>query len=149
MGSYGGQQGIIYATSGVPLWDLLFSPQLGTAERELVQQGPVDYIMVDRRLSRGLPRVGVYVETGEPNTFRHATPMNPAVLAKFDDAPGVSRVFDSGDLQVYEVAVLAAAPLVTDRAADPPQDGLADEVPPAPGLESAPEDEEEPADEQP
>jgi hypothetical protein len=139
MGSYGEQQGIIYGADGAPLWDLLFSPELGAPEQQLLRQGPVDYIVVDRRLSRGLPRVGVYVETGEPNTFRHTTPMNAAVLAKFDDAPGVSRVFDSGDLQIYDVAALAAAPIITDHAAEPPRGGFADELPPAPALQIAPE----------
>jgi hypothetical protein len=30
-------------------------------------------------------------------------PLDPAALAKFDLLPGASRVFDSGDIQVFDV----------------------------------------------
>ena len=76
---------------------------------EAVRRRQVEYLVVDRRLSTGLPIVGFYIEVGEPNMYRHVTPMNPAVLAKFDTAPGVSRVFDSGDIRIYRVAELASA----------------------------------------
>lgn len=64
-------------------------------------------MVVDRRLASGLPPVGVYVEHGEPDTYRHTTPMDAAALAKFDRLEQASRVFDSGDITVYDVEALA------------------------------------------
>ena len=60
----------------------------------------------DRRLSDALPQVGVYIDSGEPGAFAHKKPIPRAALTKFGRAPGVSRVFDSGDIAIYDVAGL-------------------------------------------
>ena len=70
--------------------------------------GKVRYIVVDHRLSRALPSVGSgnYFERGEPGAGQHTTPIDPAALAKFDNLPLVSRVFDSGDIIIYDGGAL-------------------------------------------
>jgi hypothetical protein len=103
MGSYGEQQ---TETDGVPA--MFFARDLGPTE-DAARRAQVEYVVVDRRLSTGLPVVGFFIEVGEPNMYRHVTPIEPALLAKFDGAPGVSRVFDSGDIRIYRVAELARA----------------------------------------
>jgi hypothetical protein len=111
MGSYGQQRPVTSVSDGLPVAQAFLSPELGAAEAAILRSGGVRFVVVDRRLSTGLPLLGVYVELGEPGTFEHATPLDPAVLAKFDGAPGVSRVFDSGDIVVYDVGSLDPAQL--------------------------------------
>jgi hypothetical protein len=107
MGSYGGQRPVTNAFDGVYTPGLFFSPDIGPAETDIVRRGRIQYVVVDRRLSSGLPMVGVYFEQGEPDTYRHTTPMDSAALAKFDGLQRASRVFDSGDLAIYDVGTLS------------------------------------------
>ena len=65
------------------------------------------YVVVDRRLSAGLPSAGVYFERGEVLGNVHTAPIDPAALAKFDSLAGTSRLFDSGDIVIYDLGALA------------------------------------------
>lgn len=60
----------------------------------------LDYVLVDRRITQLLPVTGVYffrdVQEGQ-----HTTPVNPKLLAKFDTAAGLNRVYDNGFIQAY------------------------------------------------
>jgi hypothetical protein len=103
MGSYGDQMTMRYTQDGTGISWVFFAPDLGAHERDLLRQVGVRYVIVDQRLSTGLPTVGIYFEMGEPDTYAHSTPMDPAALAKFDSVPGVSRVFDSGNIVIYDI----------------------------------------------
>jgi hypothetical protein len=70
----------------------------------------VRYLVVDRRLSTALPSAGVYIERGEVPGDRYTTPIDPAVLAKFDTLVDVSRLFDSGDIVIYDLGALEHEP---------------------------------------
>jgi hypothetical protein len=61
---------------------------------------------MDMRLTTAVPLVGYYYEQGEPNTFAYQAPLDPAALNKFRTVPDVSLVYDSGDLQIYDVGAL-------------------------------------------
>ena len=67
------------------------------------------YLVVDRRLSTSLPAVGIYFERGETVRGARTRPIEPTLLAKFDRAAGVDRLFDSGDIQIYDVGRLSGA----------------------------------------
>jgi hypothetical protein len=105
-----GRQRIVTNSADLVVAPVFFAPQLGPAERELLQLGQVRYLVVDHRLSRGLPLAQVYYEDGEPGGGRHRVPISPAALAKFDGMAGVSRLMDSGDIVVYDVAGVSGAP---------------------------------------
>jgi hypothetical protein len=106
MGTYGEQRPVTNYRDQVKVAQVFFAPEVGPAELRLLRRGAVRYVVVDRRLSTALPAAAVYVERGEPNAGRHVTPIDPAALAKFDALPGVSRVFDSGDIAIYDVGAL-------------------------------------------
>lgn len=106
LGSYGEQRPVTSYADKVRTAFVFFGQTLGPSELDLLQRGNVRYVVVDRRLSTGLPSVGSYFERGEPGTFAHNRPLDPALLAKFDTVPGVSRIFDSGALIVYDVGNL-------------------------------------------
>jgi hypothetical protein len=108
MGTYGEQRPVSSYADGQPVAGLVLLPQIDADERAIVQQAQVRYVIVDRRLGTALPMVGVYVESGEPDVQQQSVPLDPAALTKFDELDGVSRIFDSGDIAIYDVSGLAA-----------------------------------------
>jgi len=103
-GAYGPVQ-IETNANYVPL--VFFAPELGPAERRIMANWRIDYLLVDLRLSTGLPAIGHYFGLWEPGAPQHARPIDRAVLAKFDGLPGISRVFDSGAIAIYDVGAVA------------------------------------------
>ncbi len=104
LATYGDQRPISAAGDRIDVKAVYFARTLGEAEIRILRGTGVRYVLIDRRLSQSLPYVGVYVERGEVLTSGpHRVPIDPAALAKFDDQPGVSRIFDSGDIQIYDV----------------------------------------------
>lgn len=110
MGSYGGQMTVRYSHDGTGMAWAFFTPTLGPTEIELLRSGQVRYVVVDRRLGTRLPIVGVYFEMGEPDTYSRTVPMDPAALAKFDDVDGVQRLYDNGDIVIYDIGALTVDP---------------------------------------
>lgn len=83
---------------------------LGAAEQGLIERINLRYLLVDNRLTTALPRVGVYFEAGEPGEGQYTVPIHPAALAKFDHNQNISRLFDSGDIRIYDVSAFDALP---------------------------------------
>ncbi|MDQ6670699.1 MAG: hypothetical protein M3069_08095, partial [Chloroflexota bacterium] len=107
MGSYGEQRVVTAYGDRVDVAGLFFAPQLGASERDVLHAGSIRYVLVDRRLSTGLPLSGAYFDLGEcPQDC--ARPLPSASLEKFDRLDQVARVFDSGDIVIYDVSELAS-----------------------------------------
>jgi hypothetical protein len=106
MGAYGEQRPVTGYADKVQISHIFFATALGPAERQILRAGRVRYLVVDRRLSDGLPSAGVYFERGEVPDNRHTAPIDPAALAKFDSLEGVSRLFDSGNIIIYDLVGL-------------------------------------------
>ena len=103
MGSYG-RQDVVWGRPGEQqLWRVFLSPKFGAAEARLLELHDVEYVVMDRRLADTLPISGEYYEKGENLRIRDGKPLDAATLAKFDSVPGVSRIFDSGHVQLYDV----------------------------------------------
>jgi hypothetical protein len=96
LGSYGDQN---------PLGDdayLYTSPAFTQAAAQQVQAQSVAYILVDRRLSEALPASGQYFP-GDPNAGKYTHPLPLADLTKFNRVPGVARIYDSGNIVIYDL----------------------------------------------
>ncbi|MBI2865273.1 MAG: hypothetical protein HYX94_11995 [Chloroflexi bacterium] len=99
MGSYGRQDIETTLSGGVDARWIILSPGVGQGEMRQLRRGQVEYIVVDRRLgSQGSGSSSYY--PGVPRS---------TALAKFDGLGQTSRVFDSGNLQIYDVRQLVAA----------------------------------------
>lgn len=109
LGSYGEQYPVMQFGDKLPTWQVIMSPALGPAERSMLQQGAIRYVLVDRRLATGLPLVGFYFEKSEPNVFQYTVPLDAAALQKFDHQEQVNRIFDSGDIRIYDVGAVSGA----------------------------------------
>jgi hypothetical protein len=108
VGTYGGQAPL---TSYVGRFDLVTfykAPTFGNFERNLIKGQNVEFVIADRRLTTALPVVGFYFQHSELAT-QPPEPLPVAGLAKFDGPPGVSRVFDNGDIRIYDVTDIELA----------------------------------------
>jgi hypothetical protein len=103
MGPYG-QQTMVSGTSG-----LYRTPVLTEDDRAEIIADRVQYLVADRRLTEQLPAGGSYFPD-DPMAFRYTAPLPLADLTKFDRVPGVARLFDSGDLVIYDLRSLDGAP---------------------------------------
>ncbi|MCU0490148.1 MAG: hypothetical protein MUD01_00970 [Chloroflexaceae bacterium] len=103
LGSYGEQYPVSLAYDKANVPRLFFAPQIDVEELRALREGQLRYLVVDQRLSTQLPISGIYFELGEPNMNRHTRPIPAASLAKFDRFANARLLYDSGNIQIYEV----------------------------------------------
>jgi hypothetical protein len=96
LGSYGDQA--VVGDDG----DLYTSPGPTLAAADLVQAQSIGYVLVDRRLSTSLPASGQYFPV-DPNAGKYTRPLPLADLTKFDRVPGIARIYDAGNIVVYDL----------------------------------------------
>jgi hypothetical protein len=108
LATYGQMRPVTHQYDRLYISPVFTSPQIGALELELIRRVGLQYVLVDDRLATMLPRVGVYFEAGEPGGERYRTPLSPLALNKFDTMEGVSRLFDSGDIQIYDIGAFNA-----------------------------------------
>ena len=110
MGAHGLQGVVTVSNAREDVSPVFFAPSLGGYEQYILGATGVRFAVVDWRLAQGLPVSGVYYEFQESNSFRHTRPMDLGALRKFDRNTDVSRVFDSGDITIYDVGLVSHAP---------------------------------------
>lgn len=110
MGSYGFQRPLTHVNDELDISPLYTSSEFGKGAQAVLAVGNIRYVVVDRRLSTGLPRLGVYFESGEPYGFEHKTPIPLSALEKFDQIEKVGRVFDSGNIIIYDTGAWSGQP---------------------------------------
>ncbi|MTD13754.1 hypothetical protein GIS00_07330 [Nakamurella sp. YIM 132087] len=107
--SVGGQFTVRHLSTKVDASRLLLDPNLTAADYELIKKAGLSYLIVDTRLAQGLPHLDVYIETGEFEGRTRTGPVPAAALQKFSTVPGVSRIYDNGSLQIYDLRGLRDA----------------------------------------
>lgn len=89
---------------------IFFDPRLTPFDTKLIREGHIHYIVTDLRLARSLPLFGTYIEPGES---KPGVRLTRAELTKFQAIPGVQRVYDNGDIQVYDLSTLEGTSTVS------------------------------------
>jgi glycosyltransferase involved in cell wall biosynthesis/GT2 family glycosyltransferase len=102
MGSYG-QQRTLSAADGISVSGLFLVPEFGDYQRRMIEEGDIEYVVVDRRLAGVVPFQGYFFETWEKQVVDYGQMLDEATVGRFDTLPGANRVFDSGNIQVYDV----------------------------------------------
>jgi hypothetical protein len=82
--------------------NVITSPDVDADVRLTLIADEIGYLVVDRRISTALPGVGFYFEREEPGAYQHKSPPSLAALLKYDAVCAVGRVFDSGNIVVYD-----------------------------------------------
>jgi hypothetical protein len=106
LAAYGLQRPLYAPDDHVSAWQIMLPPTVAEGVRNAIAAGRVEYVMVDRRLSQGIPASGFYFDKGEPGAGALTRPISATVLGKFDRVPGASRVYDNGVQQIYAVSAL-------------------------------------------
>lgn len=109
-GTYGEQRMVTNLIDKVVISGIFLANYIGPNEREAVREGEIQYIVVDMRISTSLPFDGHYYEAWEKLVVSYTHPISPAALEKFDYMDHVNRLFDSGDIRLYDIGVLANEP---------------------------------------
>ncbi len=103
LGTYG-QQDVSandQTTAGVFLW-----PEVNKDVVDTLVAADARYLLTDRRWSTAMPARGYYFQEWEQDIYPYTEPIPLDVVEKYDRVLGVSRVFDSGDILIYDVKVL-------------------------------------------
>ncbi len=107
MGTYGNQYAITSIASKIDISPVFLSSRLGSDELSLLYQTQAHYLVVDLRLTRSLPTVdGFYYTEMERGAGQRTTPLDVKVLTKFSTMPQVNKVFDGGNIVIYDVGGL-------------------------------------------
>jgi len=72
------------------------------AQGALARNDRVSFIAVDRRITQQLPATGYYFKD-DPDFGHYTSPLPVRAITKFEQVPGVSRVYDDGTVVVYEI----------------------------------------------
>jgi hypothetical protein len=103
LATYGRQQVVTAEEVGVDVSTVLFSEKLGPEELNAIKVGELEYLLVDLRLTKALPVVGVYFSKAEAPLI-HSVPPAPDALLKFNSMNDIGRLFDNGFIIIYDVA---------------------------------------------
>lgn len=104
LGTYGNQ--IVVYENGF----LFTSPALRLPDTQLAREERVRYLLLDWRLTRALPASGSYFQEDIENGRIYPNRLVPAGLAKFSHITGVSRLYDSGTIVIYDLKGSPYAP---------------------------------------
>ena len=96
LGSYGDQNAIRNVAY------LYTSGTYGVSTRLQAEAQAIRYVWVDRRLSHSLPVSGQYFAV-DPEQGKYKHPLTNADLDKFNGQSGVDRIYDSGNVVIFEL----------------------------------------------
>jgi hypothetical protein len=88
---------------------LYFSSTFDSRDWATIHAFGIRYVLVDLRLSTGVPYIGLYFSPDEPLAGHYTHPIPRADLTKFATAAGLVRIYDNGDIQIYEVDMKMAS----------------------------------------
>ncbi|MGZ2452982.1 hypothetical protein ACVIRO_005799 [Rhizobium ruizarguesonis] len=108
LSTYGRQRVSTTLESGQDTSMAITAADLGPMERKLLIGSGVGFVMVDLRLTTGLPGVGVYFDGGAQDR-NHTVPLQSSSLLKFNSEPDVDRTFDNGFMVIFDVGRLGKA----------------------------------------
>ncbi len=106
MGTYGNQHVITSIESNIDLSPVFLSTNIDDEDRALLGQTNAQYLVTDTRLTRSLPLLGYYYEMMEDEAFHRTLPIDGRAFAKFSTSAQVNRVYDGGNIIIYDVGGL-------------------------------------------
>jgi hypothetical protein len=109
MGTYGNQRVITEPDDKLYISPVFYAQKFESWQVSILQSAQVRYLVVDQRLSTALPLQSYYFDQGEPESENLTTPISRQALTKFNTVPQINRIFDSGDIVIYDVGALVNA----------------------------------------
>lgn len=109
MATYGNERAVMSGSTRIPVSWVFTAPAFGPGVVTIIMQDKIQYIVVDQRLSTSLPYVGTYFNQSSSGGQPITEPIDPTALSKFASVPDVSRIFDSGNIIIYDVHAVTPA----------------------------------------
>ncbi len=100
-GSYGRQRALSGQNTGTRPWRVFFPRRITNPVQFELNDHDVEFLVVDRRISTLLPRIGWYYSENEPGAGARQRPLPLQRLEKFDHSPLFERVYDNGNIRIY------------------------------------------------
>lgn len=91
------------------LAEVYASPRFGAREVDNLENREIRYFVVDYRVARSLPYRGTYFGS-ESSWEVDSNPITIEVMDKFEEIPDVDRIFDSGNLVIYDLQEITNVP---------------------------------------
>jgi hypothetical protein len=108
--AYGEQQTL---TGRYPdIKDLLGTSDIPSWQVELMQEWSIQYVVVDRRLISWDNMQGYYFDDTSSGPLASTDLFDPKISGKFDKPANISRIFDSGNIVIYDTKAISHAALV-------------------------------------
>ena len=108
MTSYGELNPVFGQIHGIPVTRVFFSKTFDRPDRRVIKDDLIDYIVVDRRLTRALPVLGYYFSSEEAGAFSRTRPISISSLAKFHRVPKLSKIYVNGPITIYDTSGLSS-----------------------------------------
>jgi hypothetical protein len=107
--AYGDQ--LAYSGRNDGFEEVIAASPLADWQLRLLQRERIEYILVDRRRVSWDSMAGYYFVPPANRVAPGEEYVDPGVNAKFESQPGVSRIFDSGDIVVYDMRPISRVPI--------------------------------------
>jgi len=101
-----GEQNTI-SGNGFTTAGIFLKARLDKSELDVLRRAQIRYLVVDRRLSTAFPKYGYYFQSWERDVWPYRSPIQQNILEKWDYIDGTQKIFDSGDIRIYDVGVLS------------------------------------------
>lgn len=108
--TYGEQRIVDSIEDHVDVSPIFFSTQLGPDEVGIIRTTRIHFLVVDMRMSKERPLLGFYFDETEIGAYQHTRPVDFRSLTKFNAISQLNKVFDSGNLLIYDTGGLINAP---------------------------------------
>lgn len=83
--------------------ELYYSPTMTSELLKTIHERGLEYLIVDDRLSQEKPISGHFFHTNSDEAGSEDGAVPKAGLTKFEDVPGIMRIYDNGPIQIYDL----------------------------------------------
>jgi hypothetical protein len=105
--AYGGQDALWGSNLG--LQSMFMAPDINQSVIDILQTSGAQYLFTDRRRISWDLMFGMYVNSSVEQADPRARLIEPSAVSKFEKIDGASRVFDSGNVVIFDVGGVASA----------------------------------------
>ena len=108
LGSLGHQSPDVGTAADVDEALLFYTTRFTSADKALIQQSKIRFLLVDSRLSTGEPHLADQYFAYA--TSRRIQRLTSAELDKFNTASGIQRIYDDGTIRIYDLSSIIGLP---------------------------------------
>ena len=98
-GSYGLQEPAMYG--GPRPWEVYFPVSWTPQALDWLEDANAPFVVVDERMAELPPQMDFRFQRNEPTNAFSSQPIPVQAVQKFDQLPGLDRIYDSGNIHIY------------------------------------------------